>query len=96
LGAPPIPRRGKTPVESLGWVPRPKIKWGRILADLREAGCSCYRVSQEMGVALSTVVYWRQCEDIGYANGRGLLRLHAKYCGAGLTFQREAEADRLY
>lgn len=72
----------------------PQIAWRCLLNDLRANGCSGYRVAQEIGVGWSTVQGWRECkEDIGYGYGRALLRLHAKYCGAALTVQRQYESE---
>lgn len=75
-------------------MPPPMIYWRQILDDLRDYGCSGYKVAQEIGVGWSTVQGWRKCkEDIGHGFGRALLRLHARYCGAALTIQRQYEAE---
>lgn len=72
----------------------PSVNWPQILDDLRDAGCSGYRVAQRLAVEWSTVQSWRECKgDIRYGKGRALLRLHSEYCGAGMTFQRLTEAE---
>ena len=76
----------------------PRIDWRAILDDLRDKGCSGYRVALRLEKSWSTVQGWRDCkEDIGHGNGCALLKLHAEYCGAGLTFRRieEGEASSL-
>lgn len=76
------------------YVYAPKINWKAILQDLDERNTTLYRVSIILGVSPSTAQRWRDVKgDIGYGYGRALLRLHAKVCGAGLTFQRMAESE---
>ena len=72
----------------------PKMNWNRVISDLNDAGCSCYRLGQILGVGWSTVQSWRDVKgDVGYGNGRALLRIHAEYCGAALTTKRQLEAE---
>jgi hypothetical protein len=76
----------------------PRIGWALIVRDLLAAGCSKYRIAAALGVSISTVQVWARISassDIRYGYGRALIRLHSRYCGAALTFQRitEAEAD---
>lgn len=73
----------------------PKIDWRQILADLRDHGCTGYRVSTIMGVAWCTVQNWRDNPkaEPGYGHGRALLRLHSRFCGAALTIRRQAEGE---
>lgn len=69
--------------------PVSRVKWCVILDDLRDAGCSGYRVAEKLGVGWSTVQGWRDAtSDIGHGYGRALLHLHAAYCGSGMTFKR--------
>lgn len=73
----------------------PHVRWVLILEDLRDNGCSGYRVADKLQVGWSTVQGWRGVKgDIGYGYGRALLRLHSSYCGAALTFQRLTEAEQ--
>lgn len=93
-------RRFRAPSEALSAVlaeiiAPPQVNWRQILDDLRDHGCTGYRVTIEIGVAWSTVQGWRECKgDIGYGYGRALLRLHSKYCSAGMTLQRQYEAEK--
>lgn len=75
----------------------PKIDWKLILEDLRDHGCSGYRVAKVLDVQWSSVHYWIHCRkppELDYGIGRALLLLHARYCGAALTLRRQAEAEK--
>lgn len=75
----------------------PRVDWKLILADLRDRGCTGYRVAQALGVQWSTVHYWLHAEkppELKYGLGRALLRLHAAYCGAAMTTRRHMEAEK--
>lgn len=72
----------------------PRIDWQQLLADLKQHGCSLYRIATVLGVKYSTAQRWRRPrEDIGYGYGRALIWMHARHCGAGLTLQRLTEAE---
>lgn len=73
----------------------PKIDWRQVLTDLRDNGCTGYRVATLIGSSWCAVQNWRdnpQAEP-GYGYGRALLRLHAQFCGAALTMRRQVEGD---
>lgn len=75
----------------------PKIDWKQVLIDLRDHGCSGYRVAKTLEIQWSTVHYWIHCRkppELGYGLGRALLRLHARYCGAAMTTRRLTEAEQ--
>lgn len=73
----------------------PHIDWRLVLDDLGRAGCTGYRVASELGASWSTVQNWRKPNsEPGYGYGRALLRLHSRYCGAGLTFLRHTQAEQ--
>lgn len=74
----------------------PRMDWQQVLDDLRENGCTGYRVAKILGVNWSTVQHWRDSPkaELGYGLGRALLRLHAAFCGAGMTTRRHIEAEQ--
>jgi hypothetical protein len=71
----------------------PKIDWRQILSDLRDHGCTGYRVAIALGTGWSTVQRWGEGAEPGYGYGRALLRLHAAYCGAAMTLKRQIEGE---
>ena len=72
----------------------PRIDWRRILDDLRDHGCTGYRVAIALGTEWSTVQRWREGAEPRYGYGRALLRLHAQHCGAGMTLKRQIEGEQ--
>jgi hypothetical protein len=82
-------------VVAMEYIHRPTINWRQILDDLAERGCSPYRVHLILGAGVSTVQNWmKPGAEPGYGYGRALLRLHSMVCGAALTLQRQAEAEK--
>lgn len=77
------------------YVYAPKIDWQQILNDLRDCGCSGYRVHRLLGVSWCAVQNWRDNPNAepGYGLGRALLRLHSQFCGAGMTTRRCMEGE---
>ena len=73
----------------------PKIDWKLILEDLRDNGCSGYRAGKLIGMSWCAIQNLRDKEgaEPGYGNGRALLRLHARFCGAALTIRRQSESE---
>ncbi len=79
---------------AVAYISPPVINWQQIISDLHRHGCSQYRIAQHLGVGHSTARAWLHPKsDIGYGFGRALIRLHARYCGAAMTFQRLTEAE---
>lgn len=73
----------------------PEINWRQVVDDLRDHGCTGYRVAQLLNVQWSTVQNWRDNPDVElrYGLGRALLRLHSQFCGAALTTRRLSEGE---
>lgn len=77
------------------YVYAPNVDWQQILNDLRDHGCTGYRVAKVLGCSWSAVQNWRDNPDAepGYGLGRALLRLHSAFCGAAMTTRRCMEGE---
>lgn len=57
-----------------------KIDWARIMAELKAAGCSRYRVALTLGVADASAKNWCAGGEPRYGLGAALLKLYAEKC----------------
>jgi len=60
------------------FIPSPKTDWAKIMAALRTAGVSGYKVSQYLGKKRSTVQRWEQGFEPKHSDGVDLLALLAQ------------------
>jgi predicted transcriptional regulator len=55
-----------------------RVNWALIIAELKAAGCSRYRVSKLLGVADATAKNWARGGEPGHELGCALLKLHGE------------------
>jgi len=71
-----------------------KINWDTIFKDLEKVGQVAYKIKNQLGVAWSTLDYWK---TPGYepkeSIARALLEIHTRHCGIELTQRRIKEAE---
>jgi hypothetical protein len=58
----------------------PKVDFGKLLDELKAAGCSLYRVAWELDRDWDTVNGWRHHEP-RHSDGEALIALHDLICG---------------
>lgn len=83
--------RGKT--KAINPIPPPRIDWTQVMVDLHNAGCCSHRASKLIGASHAAALNWVKGGEPGHGYGEALLRLHASFCGAGLTTRRQHEAE---
>lgn len=65
-----------------------QIDWSRIIADLKTAGCTRYRIAAILGVSQPAVERWEEGSEPRHAMGTAILALHAQLCGPPDTQQK--------
>lgn len=71
---------------------RHRVDWLAVLADLRAAGVSGYRLAEIMLTPRSTVQGWESGSEPLHSYGAAILEVHTRYCGAEATKRRITEA----
>jgi hypothetical protein len=74
------------------FVLRHRIEWRDVLADLRGAGVSGYRLANILLATASTVQGWRKGSEPCHSYGVAILEVHTRFCGGERTAQRVREA----
>lgn len=72
---------------------RHRVCWLHVLADLRAAGVSGYRLSSIMLIARSTVQRWEEGGEPSHSYGSAILEVHTRFCGEQQTRLRIQEAE---
>ena len=73
--------------------PRRVVDWRGVLADLRAAGVSGYRLTEYLLTSRSTVQKWEAGSEPRHSYGLAVLEVHTHFCGADRTRQRLDEAQ---
>ena len=68
------------------------VDWRGVLADLRAAGVSGYRLTEILLTSRSTVQGWEEGCEPRHSYGMAILEVHAHFCGAARTHQRLEQA----
>jgi hypothetical protein len=71
---------------------RHRVCWVDVLADLRAAGISGYRLSEIMLISRSTVQGWEAGSEPSHSYGTAILEVHTRFCGAERTKTRITES----
>ena len=72
---------------------RHRVDWIAVLADLRGAGVSGYRLAAIMLISRSTVQRWEEGGEPSHSYGAAILEVHERFCGRDCTLQRILEAS---
>jgi hypothetical protein len=72
---------------------RHRVCWLDVLADLRAAGVSGYRLSSIMLISRSTVQHWESGGEPSHSYGAAILEVHTRFCGADRTKLRIDESE---
>lgn len=67
---------------------RHRVCWLDVLADLRAAGVSGYRLASIMLISRSTVQRWEEGGEPSHSYGTAILEVHTKFCGEAQTHLR--------
>jgi hypothetical protein len=70
-----------------------EINWVQVIEDIRNATGSYSIICKKMGTGWSTLQRWRTGSEPRFADGSGLLLIHAQHCGQAQTKQRVMEAE---
>lgn len=76
------------------FIPSPKTDWAKIMAALRVAGVSGYKVSQYLGKKRSTVQRWEQGFEPKHSDGVDLLALLAQVSAQVSTLKGLSSVSR--
>lgn len=88
----PTSSRTGTRSPELEHFPRRVVDWRGVLADLRAAGISGYRLTEYLLTSRSTVQGWEEGSEPRHSYGVAILEVHEHFCGAARTRQRLGEA----
>lgn len=72
---------------------RHRVVWRDVLADLRAAGVSGYRLAAIMLISRSTVQHWEGGGEPSHSYGAAILEVHRRFCGATCTDLRIHQAE---
>lgn len=72
---------------------RHRVCWTDVLADLRAAGVSGYRLSEVMLISRSTVQRWEEGSEPSHSYGAAILEVHKRFCGEQQTLVRIHQAE---
>lgn len=72
---------------------RHRVCWLDVLADLRAAGVSGYRLAAIMLISRSTVQRWEEGGEPSHSYGMAVLEVHTRFCGHQQTLQRIQSAE---
>lgn len=72
---------------------RHRVDWAAVLADLREAGVSGYRLANIMTISRSTVQHWVDGGEPTHSYGVAILEVHTRFCGSERTNLRITQSE---
>lgn len=72
---------------------RHRVCWLDVLADLRAAGVSGYRLAEIMLISRSTVQRWEEGGEPSHSYGMAILEVHRRFCGDAQTQERIKKAE---
>lgn len=71
---------------------RHRVEWAAIIADLRDAGISGYRLADILCLDWNTIKHWRDGGEPTHSRGVALLEVHTRFCGRERTNLRITES----
>lgn len=72
---------------------RHRVCWLDVLADLRAAGVSGYRLAAIMLISRSTVQRWEEGGEPSHSYGAAILEVHTRFCGEKQTQLRIHQSE---